>query len=75
MRDGSLAKWPAFHSFGRGFTTTLYALGVDDTMVHQILRHQDVGVMEQVVSAMAKLAALCADGAPTAAPVKRKRPN
>jgi integrase len=73
VRDGSLPMWHGFHSFRRGLASTLYALGVDDVMVQQILRHQDVGVTrkhyiktlpEQSVSAMAKLeAALCADRA------------
>jgi len=63
----------------------LYALGVDDVMVQQILRHQSVSVTrkhyiktvpEQSVSAMAKLeAALCADRALATAPVTGARPN
>ena len=76
-RDGSLPKWHGFHSFRRGLASTLYALGVDDVMVQQILRHESVSVtrehyiktvQEQSVSAMAKLeAALCADRALTKA--------
>jgi integrase len=85
VRDGSLPKWHGFHSFRRGLATTLYALGVDDMMVQQILRHQDVSVTrkhyikttsEQSVSAMAKLeAALCADRALTKVPIKNMLPN
>jgi len=85
VRDGSLPKWHGFHSFRRGLATTLYALGVDDVMVQQILRHQSVSVTrkhyiktvpEQSVSAMAKLeAALCADRALATAPVTGARPN
>jgi len=79
-RDGSLPKWHSFHSFLRGLASTLYALGVDDLMIQQILRHQDVSVtrkhyiktvQSQSVSAVAKLeAALCADRA--LATVRRK---
>ena len=63
----------------------LYALGVDDLMVQQILGHQDVRVTrkhycktasEQSVSAMAKLGvALGADRALTKVPVKNRLPN
>jgi len=77
--------WHGFHSFRRGLASTLYALGVDDVMVQQILRHQDVGVTrkhyiktlpEQSVSAMAKLeAALCADRALATAQVTEALPN
>lgn len=84
-RDDSLPKWHGFHSFRRGLASTLYALGVDDVMVQQIMRHQDVGVTrkhyiktlpEQSVSAMAKLeAALCADRALATVPVKSTLPN
>lgn len=84
-RDGSLPKWHGFHSFRRGLASTLYALGVDDVMVQQILRHQNVSVtrkhyiktvQEQSVSAMAKLeAALCADRALTTAHGKTQLPN
>lgn len=84
-RDGSLPKWHGFHSFRRGLASTLYALGVDDLMIQQILRHQDVSVtrkhyiktvQSQSVSAMAKLeAALCADRALATAPVKSTMPN
>src|SRR3984893_3716984 len=84
-RDGSLPEWHGFHSFRRGLASTLYGLGVDDVMVQQIMRHQDVGVTrkhyiktvpEQSVSAMAKLeAALCADRALSTAPVKSTLPN
>ena len=85
VRDGSLPMWHGFHSFRRGLASTLYGLGVDDVMVQQILRHQDVGVTrkhyiktvpEQSVSAMAKLeAALCADRALETLPVKSTMPN
>jgi integrase len=85
VRDGSLPMWHGFHSFRRGLASTLYALGVDDVMVQQILRHQNVGVTrrhyiktvpEQSVSAMAKLeAALCADRALTTEPIKSALPN
>jgi integrase len=85
VRDGSLPEWHGFHSFRRGFATTLYALGVDDLMIQKILRHQDVSVTreryiktvtKQSVSAMAKLeAALCADRALTTGPVKSTLPN
>ncbi len=85
VRDGSLPKWHGFHSFRRGLASTLYDLGVDDLMIQQILRHQDVSVTrkhyikttgEQTVSAMAKLeAALCADRALATAPVKSTLPN
>jgi integrase len=85
VRDGSLPMWHGFHSFRRGLASTLYALGVDDVMVQQILRHQDVSVTrkhyiktvpEQSVSAMAKLeAALCADRALATAQVKESLPN
>lgn len=85
VRDGSLPKWHGFHSFRRGLASTLYALGVDDVMVQQIMRHEDVSVTrkhyiktvpEQSVSAMAKLeAALCADRALTTAQVKSTLPN
>ncbi|MFY9950186.1 MAG: tyrosine-type recombinase/integrase, partial [Candidatus Sulfotelmatobacter sp.] len=74
-----------FHSFRRGLATTLYSLGVDDVMVQQILRHQDVSVTrkhyiktvpEQSISAMGKLeAALCADRALATATVKSTLPN
>ena len=84
-RDGSLPRWHGFHSFRRGLASTLYGLGVDDLMIQQILRHQDVSVTrkhyikttgEQTVSAMAKLeAALCADRALATVPVKSTRPN
>jgi len=83
LRDGSLPTWHGFHSFRRGLASTLYGLGVDDVMVQQILRHQDVSVTrkhyikttsEQTVSAMAKLeaasAAMCADRALGPATVK-----
>jgi integrase len=73
-RDANLPTWHGFHSFRRGLATTLYSLGVDDLMIQQILRHQDVTVTrkhyiktttEQSVAAMAKLEAatalLCAD--------------
>ena len=80
LRDGSLPTWHGFHSFRRGLASTLYDLGVDDLMIQQILRHQDVSVTrkhyiktvpEQNVSAMAKLeAALCADRALAEEPVK-----
>jgi integrase len=80
VRDGSLPEWHGFHSFRRGLGSTLYALGVDDVMIQQILRHQDVNVTrnhyiktvpEQSVSAMAKLeAALCADRALESVAVK-----
>jgi integrase len=43
VRDGSLPEWHGFHSFRRGLASTLYSLGVDDVMVQQIMRHQDVG--------------------------------
>ena len=69
----------------RGLASTLYGLEVDDLMIQQILRHQDVSVTrkhyiktvpEQSVSAMAKLeAALCADRALATAPVKNTMPN
>jgi len=85
VRDGSLPEWHGFHSFRRGLASTLYALGVDDVMVQQILRHQDVSltrkhyiktVPEQSVSAMAKLeAALCADRALTTVQAKNTLPN
>ena len=79
MRDGSLAEWHGFH-FRRGLASTLYTVGVDDVMVQQIMRHQDVivtrkhyikTVPEQSVSAIAKLeAALCADRALATVPIK-----
>jgi integrase len=85
VRDGSLPTWHGFHGFRRGLASTLYSLGVDDLMIQQILRHQDVSVTrkhyiktvpEQSVSAMAKLeAALCADRALATAPVKNTMPN
>ncbi len=85
VRDGSLPMWHGFHSFRRGLASTLYGLGVDDLMIQQILRHQDVSVTrkhyikttgEQTVSALAKLeAALCADRALATAPVKSAQPN
>lgn len=85
VRDGSLPEWHGFHSFRRGLATTLYSLGVDDVMVQQILRHQDVSVTrkhyiktvpEQSISAMGKLeAALCADRALATATVKSTLPN
>jgi integrase len=88
LRDGSLPTWHGFHSFRRGLASTLYGLGVDDVMVQQILRHQDVSVTrkhyikttsEQTVSAMAKLeassAAMCADRALAPATVKSALPN
>lgn len=87
-RDGSLPTWHGFHSFRRGLASTLYGLGVDDLMIQQILRHQDVNVTrkryiktttEQSVSAMAKLeaatAALCADCALATVPLKSTLPN
>lgn len=80
VRDGSLPVWHGWHGFRRGLASTLYGLGVDDVMVQQILRHQDVSVTrkhyiktvpEQSVAAMAKLeaatVALCADRALTTA--------
>jgi len=85
VRDGSLPRWHGFHSFRRGLASTLYGLGVDDLMIQQILRHQDVSVTrkhyikttgEQTVSAMAKLEApLCADRALATVPVKHSMPN
>jgi integrase len=85
LRDGKLPKWHGFHSFRRGLGSTLYALGVDDVMIQQILRHQDVSVTrkhyiktlpEQSVTAMAKLeAALCADRALVAEHAKNMLPN
>lgn len=85
VRDGSLPRWHGFHGFRRGLASTLYGLGVDDLMIQQILRHQDVTVTrkhyikttgEQTVSAMAKLeAALCADRALATVPVKSTLPN
>ena len=84
-RDGSLPEWHGFHSFRRGLASTLYGLGVDDVMVQQIMRHQDVGVTrkhyiktvpEQSVSAMAEVeAALCADRALATGRVKSTMPN
>ena len=48
VRDGSLPRWDRLHSFRRGHASRLYALGVDDVMVQQILRHQDVGVTRKL---------------------------
>ena len=83
VRDASLPVWHGFHSFRRGLASTLYALGVDDVMIQQILRHQNVSVTQQryiktlpqqSVTAMAKLEAKlaesCADCALESAPVK-----
>ncbi len=65
--DGSLPEWQGFHSFRRGLAST----GVNDVMVQQILRHQDVSVTrkhyiktapEQSVSGIAKLEAALSAG-------------
>jgi len=87
-RDGKLPVWHGFHAFRRGLATTLYALGVDDLIIQQILRHRDVAVTrdhyikttsEQSEAAMSKLevafGALCAHRAPASAPVKSILPN
>jgi integrase len=87
-RDDKLPEWHGFHAFRRGLGTTLYALGVDDLMIQQILRHKDVDVTRehyiqttsaQTVAAMSKLesafGALCADRALATVPLKNTLPN
>lgn len=87
-RDDKLPVWRGFHAFRRGLGSTLYALGVDDLMIQQILRHRDVAVTrehyikttsEQSIAAMSKLetafGALCADRALAMMPTKSTLPS
>lgn len=87
-RDDNLPMWHGWHAFRRGLASTLYALGVDDVMVQQILRHKDVQVTrdhyiktsnEQSIAEMEKLdsafSQLCADRALNAGSAKTNLPN
>jgi integrase len=47
MRDDKLSERPGCHAFRRGLRTTLYALGVDDLMIQQMLGHEDVAVTRE----------------------------
>ncbi len=87
-RDDKLPVWHGFHAFRSELGSTLYALGADDLMIQQLLRHCEVAVTreqfikttsERSVAAMSKLqaafGALCADRALATVPIKTTMPN
>ena len=41
-RDASLPEWHGWHAFRRGLGSNLYALGVRDKKIQEILRHANV---------------------------------
>jgi integrase len=40
--DKAGIKWQGWHAFRRGVSSTLNAMGVDDSVIQQIVRHGDV---------------------------------
>ena len=63
-RDDSLPRWRGWHAARRGLGSNLYALGVPDKVIQDILRHANVSTTNtyyiktasaQVTDAMAKL--------------------
>ena len=45
-RNDVLPRWHGWHAFRRGLATNLNRLGVDDSVVHRILRHSNVAVTQ-----------------------------
>ena len=63
-RDESIPRWHGWHAARRGLGSNLYALGVPDKVIQDILRHANVSttntyyiktVSEQVTNATEKL--------------------
>ncbi len=42
-RDAQIPQWYGWHACRRGIATNLHAMGVDDVVIQEILRHSDVG--------------------------------
>jgi integrase len=64
QRDARLPEWRGWHAARRGLGTNLYALGVPDKVIQEILRHSNVSttnsyyiktVPQQVLDAMRQL--------------------
>jgi integrase len=64
QRDARLPQWRGWHAARRGLGTNLYALGVSDKVIQEILRHSNVSttnsyyiktVPQQVLDAMHQL--------------------
>jgi integrase len=46
-RDESMPRWQGWHAFRRGLGTNLNHLGVDDTTIQAILRHENVATTQK----------------------------
>lgn len=46
--------WKGWHAYRRGLATNLKRLGVDDNVIHAILRHEDVGTTQRSDIKMAR---------------------
>jgi integrase len=46
-RDESMPRWQEWHSFRRGLGTNLNHLGVDDTTIQAILRHENIATTQK----------------------------